>query len=150
MKIFLLLTLALSLFAIEHKVLLDVQTGNPKLFEKNLIDRVIGIEAYYAMQGEKVHIAVLISGNAYKFFMKETDDTLYSLNKNFTEVRANLQTKLKLLSSKYDVVFETCEMGMQRRDIQEDQLVNFVSPVYSYTIALIKWQNSGYAYLPVR
>lgn len=149
MKIFLILVMYLSLYATEHKVLLDVQTGNPKLLEKNLIDRVIGIHAYYAMQDEKVKISVLVSGNAYKFFMKDTDLTLYSLNKNFTKVRDALQVKLKLLSTEYNVVFETCEIGMQRRDISEDQLVDFVRPVYSYTIALIKWQNNGYAYLPV-
>ena len=150
MKILLILVLCLSLYAAEHKVLLDVQTGNPKLLEKNLIDRVIGIHAYYAMQGETVKIAVLVSGNSYKFFMKDTEDSLYSLNKNFTQVRDALQVKLKLLATEYNVVFETCEMGMQRRDISEDQLVSFVTPVYSYTIGLIKWQNDGYAYLPVR
>jgi len=150
MKIFLILALCMSLYAVEHKVILDVQTGNPRLLEKNLIDRIIGIHGYYLMQGETVKISVLVSGNAYKFFLKDTDETLYSLNKNFTDVRDALQVKLRLLSTEYKVVFETCEMGMQRRDISEDQLVDFVTPIYSYTIGLIKWQNDGYAYLPVR
>jgi len=150
MKFFVLMLMCLSVYASEHKVVLDVQTGNPKLLEKNLIDRVIGIQAYYAMQGEKVKIAVLISGNAYKFFMIDTEASLYSLNKNFAVVRDKLQKKLRLLSTQYNVVFETCELGMQRRNISEDQLVDFVTPIYSYTIGLIKWQNDGYAYLPVR
>ena len=146
---FLILVMCISLYAREHKVLLDVQTGNPKLFEKNLIDRVIGIHAYYTMQGEKVKIAILISGNAYKFFMKDTAGSLYSLNKNFANVRESLQVKLRLLSTQYNVVFQTCEKGMKRRDISQDELVDFVIPVYSYTIALIAWQNDGYAYLPI-
>ena len=41
-------------------------------------------------------------------------------------------------------------MGMQRRDISEDQLVDFVRPVYSYVMDLSKWQNDGYDYLSVR
>jgi len=149
MKILLLLGLCLGLFATDHKVLLDVQTGNAKLLQKHLIDRIVGIHSYYALEGEKVKITVLVSGNAYKFFLKETDKSLYHLNKNFTKVRNNLQKKLTLLSSEYNVVFETCQMGMERRNIKEEELLEFVRPVYSYTIGLIKWQNKGYAYLSV-
>jgi len=146
--IFIMLTIGLS--ASEYKVLLDVQTGNAKLLQKNLIDRIAGLQSYYVTQkGDKLRIVVLVSGSTYKFFLKETDKTLYSLNKNFSKIRTELQTKLELLSTVYDVKFETCSMGMQRREIKQEQLVDFVSPIYSHSVGLIDWQSKGYIYLPV-
>ncbi|MDF1880967.1 DsrE family protein [Sulfurimonas sp. MAG313] len=149
MKLWIILVMCFSVYAGEHKVLLDVKTGNPKLLEKNLIDRIIDIQSFYALQGEKVKISVIVSGNAYKFFILDLDKTLYNLNKNFEELRERLQIKLRLLSTEYDVVFETCETGMKRRDLSEEDLVDFARPIHSYSIGLIKWQNMGYAYLPV-
>lgn len=150
MKYLFFIFMCVNIFADSHKVLLDVNTGNPKVFEKELLSKVSQIHSYYASEGNKVKIVVLISGNAYKFFLKDTEHTLYGLNKNFTELREDIQSRLRRFSSEYDIIFLACEKGMQRRNLKTEQLLDFVLLSYSHTIALISWQNKGYAYIPTQ
>lgn len=145
----LVLILSLSVYAKEHKVLFDLQTGNVKVLQKQLIDEIGSLQRYYLSQAQKLEVVVLVSGNAYKFFLKDTDKTLYSLNKSFIKVKNDVQMKLRLLSSDFKVRFETCESGMKHRGIAFEQLVDFIEPVYSHNVGLINLQNEGYAHIRV-
>ena len=149
MKFMLVLILSLSVYAKEHKVLFDLQTGNVKVLQKQLIDEIGSLQRYYLSQAQKLEVVVLVSGNAYKFFLKDTDKTLYSLNKSFIKVKNDVQMKLRLLSSDFKVRFETCESGMKHRGIAFEQLVDFIEPVYSHNVGLINLQNEGYAHIRV-
>ena len=153
MKLFLsLLVLLVSLYAqeIEHKVVYSMRTGNIKTFEEKFIQATMKLHDHYAKKNEKLINIVVISGEAYRFFLKDLDDTPYDEDIALINAQKDIAKQLALLSEKYDVRFEVCSLGMKSRKLELSNLYAFVHPIYSARSGLIEWQNRGYAYFPIQ
>lgn len=120
----------------EKKVVYDLKTGDTETLERVLVSGVMRNSVYYQNKLQELKVKVVIHGDSYKFFQKESQMT-------------ELGKKLKTLHESYGVEFEICKVGMKKRDISEQSLYPFVTVVPNASLALIDAQNEGYAYLPL-
>jgi len=153
MKLFLSLCVFLvNLYAqeIEHTVVYSMRTGNLKTFEEKFIKATMALHDHYAKKNEKLISVVVISGEAYRFFLKELDDTPYDEDIALINAQKDVAKALALLSEKYDVRFEVCSLGMKSRKLALSNLYANVHPIYSARSGLIEWQNRGYAYFSIQ
>jgi intracellular sulfur oxidation DsrE/DsrF family protein len=130
-----LIFLTVSVIAAEHKVVFSLTTSKEDVLEEQLIKQIALLNKHYSKQGDSLKVAVVIYGGAYNFFLKSADKSLKS--------------KLKNLYEKYNVSFDMCGMGMKKRGITNSMIYNFVNPEFNKNVALIKWQNKGYAYIEI-
>lgn len=126
-----LLTLA-SLQAKEYKVVFDLTTSSAASVENRVLHNIKGLQHYYAKTGDTLKAAVVISGGAYTFF--ENDSSIKDIAVDISKVAK----------------VEVCSVGMKKRDIKKSDMLPFVIPAFNKTEALIRYQNEGYAYLPVK
>jgi hypothetical protein len=147
--VMMLLFLFVSLVAQEQKVVFALTTGKVDNVKKRLISQVILLDTYYKKHGDTLRVAVVIYGNGYKFFLKNPEKTIYAKDKALLKEHKTLQKDLKNLHDNYNVAFDICNMGMKKRNITKEMLYPFVHPAYNKNIALIKWQNKGYAYIEI-
>ncbi len=134
--ILLFLTLTSFLYSSEYKMLIDLRTSDSKIIKKALINNINAISEYQKSNGNTINVAVVISGGAYDFFKKE-------------KVSPTVKKELDELNDK-GVKFEVCSMGMKARGIKQDELFSYVKPAFNRAMALVKWQNKGYAYILVK
>lgn len=120
----------------EIKVVYDLKTGDLKTLERTLISGVMKNSVHYQNQLKELVVKVVIHGESYKFFQKEKQMTA-------------LGKKLKTLHESYNVEFEICKVGMNKRGIAAESLYPFVKVVPNASLSLIDAQNDGYAYLPI-
>ena len=75
---------------------------------------------------------MIISGGAYEYFEKDSEikDIAIDISKVAT--------------------VEVCSVGMRKRNIKKSDMLPFVIPAFNKTEALIRYQNQGYAYIPVQ
>ncbi len=133
----------------EKKVVVDLKTGDIKRFKFYLLSGLTSMAEYYKNNLEELKAVVVIHGDAYKFFIKDLNNSPY---KNDSELKRNqkeLGERLKNLAKIYKVRFEMCEIGMKNKKIPKESLYPFVNLSYSAGISLVDWQNKGYAYLPI-
>jgi intracellular sulfur oxidation DsrE/DsrF family protein len=130
-----LLFLVISVFSAEHKVVFSLTTSKENVLQKRLLDQIQLLENYYKKHGDTFKVAVVIYGGAYDFFLKSAHPTL--------------KNKLKSLHQKHNISFDMCGMGMKKRGIENSMIYKFVNPAFNKNVALIKWQNKGYAYIEV-
>lgn len=142
--------LAAALMAEEHKVVFSLTTDHTSVLKKRLIHQVELLDAYYAKKHDHLKIAVVIYGEAYRFFLKHPEHSLYANDAGLIAERSRLEKELQNLHERYDVVFDMCGMGMKKRNIDRQMIYPFAHPVYNKNVALIDWQNKGYAYIEVR
>ena len=138
-----------ALFASEQKVVYDVTTGDVAKIEKGLIGSIEGITDYYKKHNVEYKIAVVISGKAYKYFVRDLEKSPYKRKMKVQKAQKWLAPLLEKLNKKYDVTFNMCSIGMKARGIDKKVLYNFVSAEKGKSVYLIEYQNAGYAYLPV-
>lgn len=93
---------------------------------------------------------MIIHGDAYKFFLKDLNNSIYKDDKELRESQVELGKRLKSLSENYSVEFEICQSGMKSRGISTEAIYKFVKPVYSAFSSIIEWQNRGYAYFLIK
>ena len=136
--IVILLMLSISAMADEHKVVFSLTTSKINVLQKRLINQIELLSDYYAKKGEGLKVSVVIYGGSYKFFLKKSQ-------KEYPKLKERLQN----LHKKYNVAFDICSMGMKKRDIDNSMIYKFVNPEFNKNVALIKWQNKGYAYIEV-
>ena len=152
-KIILMLVIFLGLVHAEDesaKVVFDLTTKNLAKFEKNIIKGVVINKGYYESSFKELEVTVVIHGGAYRFFVKNIDNTTFKDDKKLVKVYATLKKRLKSLSETYDVEFLMCGAAMKRNKLTKKDIVEFVKIIPNSTIGLIDKQNEGYAYLPVR
>ncbi|WP_373070347.1 DsrE family protein [Sulfurimonas sp.] len=130
-----LLFLAVSAMGAEHKVVFSLTTSKENVLQEQLIKQVALLNKHYLEQGDSLKVAVVIYGGAYNFFLKSSNPTL--------------KNQLQNLHEKYNVAFDMCGMGMKKRGITNSMIYNFVNPAFNKNVALIKWQNKGYAYIEI-
>jgi len=149
MKVFFLLsTLITAIFASEYKAIFNLTTSDKTAVNQSLINSINGLQEHYKAQGDSLKAVVIISGGAYKFFIKDIENSSYKDNKEVLPLQKEFKSKLQALADN-GVVFEMCGMGMKKHAIKKEVLYPYVTPVFSRTSSLIHWQSKGYALIQV-
>ena len=136
-------------FAETKKFMIDLQTGDMDSFKTRFIGGVSSTADYFIAQGDTVSIAVVIHGEAYKFFVENLERTQYGMDQLLVANQEALYQKLIEFQKKYNVTLEICQVGMNKKGILGEDLYPFVTPIKSAMVGLVKWQNKGFAYIPV-
>ncbi|ADR34309.1 hypothetical protein Sulku_1648 [Sulfuricurvum kujiense DSM 16994] len=147
--LFVLVLTATFAFADTKKFMIDLKTGDIESFNNQLLVGVPGTIDYFTAQGDKVEVAVVIHGESYKFFVENLDNTQYGMDKALAERQDAIRKRLVEIEKKYHIRMEICMNGMHRKGILSEDLYPFVTPIKSAMVGLVKWQNAGYAYVPV-
>ncbi|NWF66271.1 MAG: DsrE family protein [Campylobacterales bacterium] len=132
------------------KMVMDLSTGDIEVFENKLLKSIPAHYEMFSSQIKSLKVVVVVSGDAYKFFTKELSHSPYKNDTTLRLMQENLERRLKSLVDLYNVKFELCGLGLEKREISKNAMYNFAEVVYSSTSALIEWQNRGYAYIPVK
>ena len=146
--LFTLLALTGLLFSAEHKVVFDLTSSDFTKIEKSLIENINLLKTHYSENGDTFRVTVVISGGAYRYFIENIDASVYKDDVQLKNIQSLLRDKLENLAS-VGVNFEVCRMGMKKRNIKQENMYSFVTPAFNKTDALIRWQNRGYAYIPI-
>ncbi|MFY9142365.1 DsrE family protein [Sulfuricurvum sp.] len=141
--------LSALVFADTQKIMIDLKTGDMDSFTTRFIGGVSSTADYFIAQGDTVSIAVVIHGEAYKFFVENLERTQYGVDQSLVANQEVLYQKLLEFQKKYNVVLEICQVGMNKKGILSEDIYPFVTPIKSSMTGLVKWQNRGYAYIPV-
>ncbi len=131
------------------KVVYNLTTGDVKEIERRLIGGIIAHTTYYQNKLEELEVQVIIHGDAYKFFMKDLNNTAYAYQPKLVEKRVDLEKRLGTLAKQYDVKFLVCDSGVVSRKLNKKAFYPFVSMVHNAAVGLIDAQNDGYAYLAI-
>lgn len=150
-SLFVLLTLCTLLFAEEgvKKVVFDLTSGNLEAIDKKLLSGIAFNKTHYENQLEKLDVAVVIHGDAYKFFINDLKNSPYKNDTELAKAHADLGKRLSAMAKTYEVEFIMCESGMKSHKIDKSTLYDFVKLTPSSTIGLIDKQNDRYAYVPI-
>ncbi len=149
-SVFLGLLLSLtSLMATEQKVVFDLTSGDVATIEKHLIKNIEGLAGYYKANDIDFKAVVVISGNAYKYFVQDLKNSRFKGKLKVERAQKTLEPLLEKLHTEYGVEFDMCKAGMKARNIDKKVLYSYVKTDLNKSVYLIKWQNDGYAYLPV-
>ena len=138
-----------ALFAFEQKAVFDLTSGDEAAIEKHLIKNIEGLAAYYRANDIDFKAVVVISGNAYKYFVRDISNSPFKGERELPRAQKKLAPLLERLHSEYHVEFDMCKAGMKARGIDKKVLYDYVKSDLTKSVYLIKWQNEGYAYLPV-
>jgi hypothetical protein len=140
---------SISLYAQTAKVVYDLTTGDSSKIEKSLGKNLKAVSSYYQSQNQQLDIIVVISGDAYRYFIDDIADSPYAADKELMALQEKFAPMLKSLSSENKVKFQMCSDGMKARKIQKETLYKFVDAQLTKSVYLINAQNNGYAYLPI-
>ena len=138
-----------SLMAAEQKAVFDLTSGDVAKIERHLIGTIEGLAAYYKANDIDFKAVVVISGNAYKYFVQDLNNSPFKGKLKVTHAQKKLKPMLENLHTKYGVEFDMCKAGMKARNLDKKILYSYVKTDLNKSVYLIKWQNDGYAYLPV-
>lgn len=136
-------------FAETKKIMIDLKTGDFESFDKAFLNGLPGTIDYFSSQGETVEVAVVIHGDAYKFFVQNLNNTSYGMDESLVKHQESIQQRLEEMLKKYRIHLEVCMSGMHKRGILSEDLYPFVTPIKSAMVGLAKWQNEEYAYVPL-
>jgi intracellular sulfur oxidation DsrE/DsrF family protein len=131
-----------------HKVVFDLSNGNPMVIKGRVAWNIRTISKNLQEQNRTLKSIVVISGDAYKFFIKDLKKSPYNTYDIIAEQKL-LEPILTKLHKDYNVIFQMCSVGMQKHDIGGSTLYPFIKHEKNKTQYLIEAQNEGYAYIPV-
>ena len=154
MKIYKALLLSLmiatgTLYAESAKVVYDLTSGDSAKIEKHLIKSVNALAAHYKKEKIEFEAIVVISGDAYKYFIEDLKNSPYANQKEIINIQPHFKPLLKNLSNNKHITFNMCSTGMKARDILRRSLYDYVHADAMKSVYLIKAQNDGYAYMPI-
>jgi intracellular sulfur oxidation DsrE/DsrF family protein len=154
MKLFRLLAIVLllsieSLYADTLKVVYDLTSGDSSKIEKHLIDSIGAVSRYYAAENKKLEVRVVISGDAYKYFIDDLKASPYASDKEAVDIQAYFRIRLRDLHEVYGVTFQMCASGMKARKIEKQTLYKYIEAEKMKSVYLIDAQNESYAYMPI-
>lgn len=138
-----------SLMATEQKVVFDLTSGDVATIEKHLINNIESLAGYYKANEVDFKAVVVISGNAYKYFVQDLANSPFKGEPDVARAQKRLAPLLQGLHTAYDVEFDMCKSGREARHIDPKVLYGYVKSEMNKSAYLIKWQNDGYAYIPV-
>ena len=141
-----------SLVASEESksVVFDLTTGSVEQFEKSVLKGIVYHKSIYESRLQELHVAVVIHGDAYKFFIKNPAKSPFQKEKMLNSVHTAFAKRLASLAKIYDVAFLMCDAGRNRLRIDPKNLYPFVKLISTSTVGLIDKQHAGYAYVPIR
>jgi intracellular sulfur oxidation DsrE/DsrF family protein len=149
-RLFLILLCSVSLsFGETKKILVDLTTGSIETFTARFLGGVAGTADYFIGQGDSVDVAVVIHGDAYRFFIENLEKTQYGVDEKLTANQETIRRRLDEILERYRITFQMCRAGMNRNGILQEDIYPFVIPIKSAMIGLAEWQNKGYAYIPI-
>ncbi|MDD5212381.1 MAG: DsrE family protein [Sulfuricurvum sp.] len=151
-KWLLLLILSMLLNAEEglKKVVFDLTTGDQKEFEQKVLIGIVKNKDYYQSNMQELDVAVVIHGNAYKFFIKDVSTSPYKNDSVLISTHELFEKRLRSSVDNYKVKFYMCQAGMNHHKIAKENLYDFVTLVPTATIGLIDKQSEGYVYVPIQ
>ncbi len=120
-----------TLQATEYKAVFDLTTFSSTTVENRVLHNINGLKHHYAKTGDTFKAAVIISGGAYEYFEN---------NSEIKDIAIDISKVAKV---------EVCSVGMRKRNIKKSDMLPFVISAFNKTEALIRYQNQGYAYIPV-
>ena len=152
LKVLLVLFILMSnLFADSSiKVVYDLTTGDISKFKQRILSGIASNKGHYQGKLETLKVAIVIHGDAYKFFIKDLTTSPYAKDKKLSAVQADLRKRLRSLADYYEVEFLMCHSGVKHYKIKESNLYSFVKLTPNASIGLIDKQNEGFAYIPTR
>lgn len=130
-------------------VVFDLTTGSAKTFEKKVLKGIVYNKSYYEGKLQELDVAVVIHGDAYKFFVKKPSLSPFKADAELAKVHADFAKRLATLAKMYDVTFLMCDSGRKKLKIDAKNLYPFVELVATSTVGLIDKESEGYAYVPV-
>jgi len=133
-----------------HSVVYDLTTKDVAKFEKNILKGISVNKAYYEGNLQELKVAVVIHGDAYRYFVKDIKNTIFIKDKKLLAQYPNLKKRIESMFSNYEVEFLMCKAAMKKNNLTAKDIVKFVKLIPNSTIGLINKQNEGYAYIPVR
>ena len=149
-KLVLVFSVCLSVsYAQSAKVVYDLTSGDSTKIEKHLINSIRALGKHYKEEKIELKVIVVISGDAYKYFINDLEKSPYVLEQDVIEVQKKFKTRLKDLNEIYGVTFNMCSSGMRARKIDQNTLYHYVHADVMKSIYLIEAQNNGYAYMPI-
>ncbi len=153
MKNLLLLLLLLSSFLNAEesvkKVVFDLTTGSIEVFEKKVLSGIAFHKTYYQNNLEELKVAVIVHGDAYKFFVKNLNISRYKNDLKLIANQESLSKRIKSLADIYEVEFLLCKSGVDKLKIDTNNLYKYTKLVATATIGLIEKQSEDYVYVPI-
>ena len=148
--VFLVLIMGMStLLADTAKVVYDLTSGDSAKIEKHLIKSIKAVAEYYKKEKKEFKAMVVISGDAYKYFVNDLKKSPYADQKDVLKIQPQFKILLKSLNDEYHVRFNMCSSGMKARKIEKDTLYHYIHADVMKSVYLIDAQNEGYAYMPI-
>ncbi len=132
------------------KVVFDLTTSDIKTFEKKVLSGIVNQKTHYENKLEELEVAVIIHGDAYKFFIKDLSISAFKNESELVKEQNDLSKRIHTMSDTYNVEFFICEAGMKNLKISKENIYKFLKIVPNATIGLIDKQQDGYAYIPIR
>ncbi len=155
MKILKSLLLSASLFVslqaddAVKKVVFDLTSGNVEVFEKKVLSGISFHKTYYENNLQELEIAVVIHGDAYKFFLQDLSASRYKNDTALVKKHKSFVKRIKGLSDIYEVEFLMCESGVNKLKINKKNIYPYVHLVATSTVGLIDKQADNYQYVPI-
>ena len=118
-------------------------------FDHRLVGAIERMAAWYEEQGRALKVAVVIHGDAYRLFVKDLASTPLEMDAEVAKTAAARAKTIARLHDELGVVFEVCGFGMKKHALTPDMLMPNIDVAPNAAIALVEWQNRGYAYLAV-
>ena len=138
-----------TIYADELKAVYDLTSGDSAKLEKHMVKSIKNVYNHYKGQNKEIMTIVVISGDAYKYFIRDLSDSPYAKDKSAIEMQPKFSSVLKELNERYHVTFKMCSAGMKARGIMQKTIYKFVQADAIKNVYLIDAQNDGYAYIPV-
>lgn len=149
-KVLLVFTICLGIsYAQSAKVVYDLSSGNSSKIEKHLLNSVKALGKYYKEEKIPFKVIVVISGDAYKYFIDDLQKSPYASDEDAIASQKKFKTVLQELDDDYGVTFNMCASGMRARKIDPNTLYQYVNADVMKSVYLIEAQNNGYAYMPI-
>ncbi len=156
-SIFFYMLLVSSLFSQEiksddvgiKKVVYNLTSSKINRIKTNLLSGIVAHTNYYNNKLQELKVKVIIHGGAYKFFMKDLNNTAYAFEPELVKQKLDLEKRLDSLAKQYGVEFYVCEVGVYKRKLNPKSFYPFVSMIKNASIGLIDAQSEGYSYLPL-
>ena len=149
LSLFLFSGLSLATTTEVRKVVFDLTSGDCERIESRIIGNIKYLSKYYKKLGIEFKAVVVISGDSYKYFIKDLDNSPFKGDVELAKTQKVLAPLFQELADKYDVRFDMCGGGMRGRNIKAESLYEYVHTDKMKYIYLIDWQNLGYAYLAI-
>ena len=138
-----------TIYADTAKVVYDLTSGDIVKIDKHLINSIKALGKYYKEEKTELKIIVVISGNAYKYFVEDLKNSPYAQDDDALDMQEQFKHKLAYLNESLGVTFNMCSSGMKARKIKRETLYKYVHADVMKSVYLIEAQNDGYAYMPI-